>query len=105
MRGQEHQSLRGPNSAQLERAQAAKSVASISLINLATFAAVPEPQNEDHAVGDLVAHLIVADDDPADLSRLVGFKLLADPRKLEQFVGRLCELLNDSRCGVWRDRF
>jgi len=38
---------------------------------------MPEAQDEDCRGRDLVAHLVIADDDPADLARLIGFQLLA----------------------------
>jgi len=65
---------------------------------------MPEAQNEDRRGGDLVAHFIIADDDPADLARLIGFELLADPRIAEQSIRRVGELLDNTRRCLGRDR-
>ena len=54
---------------------------------------MPEAQDEDRRGRDFVAHLIVADDDPANLTWLIGFQLFADPRIIEQPVRRVGELL------------
>ena len=48
--------------------------------------------------------LVVADDDPPDLARLVGFQLLADPGIVEQPIRRACELLHDPRRSFWSNR-
>ena len=53
---------------------------------------MPEAQDEDGRGSDLIAQLGIADDDPADLARLIGFQLLADPRILKQTIRRVGEL-------------
>lgn len=53
-------------------------------LEAAVFAAMPEAQDEDRRGRDFVAHLIVANDDPANLTWLIGFQLFADPRIIEQ---------------------
>src|SRR3546814_19113854 len=58
---------------------------------------MPEAQDEDRRGRDFVAHLIVADDDPATLTWLIGFQLFADPRIIEQPVRRVGELLDNPR--------
>ncbi len=56
------------------------------------------------AASELVAHLVIAHDDPADLARLIGFQLLADPRIIEQPIRCVGELLDHARCRFGRDR-
>ncbi len=73
-------------------------------LEAAVFARMPETQNEDRCVRDLVSQLVSADDDPPDLARLVGLKLLADPRVVEQSIRRAGELRNDARRRIGRDR-
>src|SRR3546814_5746854 len=58
-------------------------------LEAAVFAAMPEAQDEDRRGRDFVAHPIVADDDPANLTWLIGFQLFADPRIIEQPVRRV----------------
>src|SRR3546814_7378599 len=70
----------------------------------AVFAAMPEAQDEDRRGRDFVAHLIVADDDPANLTWLIGFQLFADPRIIEQPVRRVGELLDNPRRRLGCDR-
>src|SRR3546814_529707 len=65
---------------------------------------MPEAQDEDGPGRDLVAHLVIADDDPADLAWLIGFQLLADPRIIEQAIRRMGELLDHARRRVGGDR-
>src|SRR3546814_10606175 len=65
---------------------------------------MPDAQHEDGSGRDLVAHLVVAHDDPADFARLIGFQLLADPRIIEQPIGRMGELLDHARCRLGCDR-
>src|SRR3546814_18397396 len=66
-------------------------------LEAAVFAAMPEAHDEDRRGRDFVAHLIVADDDPANLTWLIGFQLFADPRIIEQPVRRVGELLDNPR--------
>src|SRR3546814_18921454 len=65
---------------------------------------MPEAQYEDRSGRDLVAHLVVADDDPADLARLIGFQLLADPRIIDQPIRCVGELLDHARRRFGGDR-
>src|SRR3546814_1630443 len=65
---------------------------------------MPEAQDEDRRGRDFVAHLIVADDDPANLTWLIGFQLFADPRIIEQPVRRVGELLDNPRRRLGCDR-
>src|SRR3546814_20689064 len=65
---------------------------------VAVLAAMPDAQHEDGSGRDLVAHLVVANDDQADFARLIGFQLLADPRLIEQPIGRMAWLLDHARC-------
>src|SRR3546814_17817277 len=65
---------------------------------------MPEAQYEDRSGRDLVAHLVVADDDPADLARLIGFQLLADPRIIDQPIRCVGELLDNARRRFGGDR-
>ena len=50
---------------------------------LAIFASVPQPQYENGWAPDFVAYLVVAHEDPANLSRLELLKLLAQTRMHE----------------------
>lgn len=65
---------------------------------------MPKAKNEDGRSRDLITQLIIADDDPPDLARLVGFQLLANPWMLEQSIGCMGELLDDTRRRIGRNR-
>jgi len=64
---------------------------------IAVFATVPQAQDEDVGIGNLAAHLVLPDDDPADLPRCKRIQLLTNARIVEQPVRRAGELLNDAR--------
>jgi hypothetical protein len=51
---------------------------------IAVFATVPQAQDEDFGAGNLVAHLVLPDDDPADLPRRKRIQLLTNARIVEQ---------------------
>ena len=55
---------------------------------------MPKPQNEDRPARDFIAHLIIANDDPTDLARFIGFQLLAKPGIIEQAIRGVRKLLN-----------
>src|SRR3546814_17005745 len=65
---------RGPRGPHRRPCSAAPSPLLVRL-EAAVLAAMPEAQDEDGPGRDLVAHLVIADDDPADLARLIGFQL------------------------------
>src|SRR3546814_18625353 len=73
-------------------------------LEAAVFAAMPEAQDADRRGRDFVAHLIVADDDPANLTGLLGFQLFADPRIIGQPVRRVDELQATPRPAVRCER-
>lgn len=54
---------------------------------------MPEAQDEDGRVRNLVAKFVVADDDAANLARLIGFEFLAYSGMIDQSIGRVHELL------------
>lgn len=58
---------------------------------------MPEAEDVDCPSCDLMAQLKVADGEPSDLARLIGFKLLAYPRKIEKSIGYMGKLLDDTR--------
>ena len=66
-------------------------------LEAAVLAAVPEAQNEDRGARDLVAQIVIADDDPPDFAWLVGFQFFADSRIVEQAIRRARQLLRDPR--------
>ncbi len=70
----------------------------------AVSATVPQAQHEDVGDGNLVAHLVLPDDDPADLPRCKRIQLLTNARIVEQPVRRAGELLDNAGGGLWRDR-
>jgi len=55
---------------------------------------MPDAQDEDGGIGDLVAQFEAADDDPPHLARSTGVELLANPRVLEQPIRRTGKLLD-----------
>ena len=65
---------------------------------------MPKAQDEDGGRCDLVAQLVIANDNPPDLARLVGFQRLADPWMIEQPIRRTGELLDDARRRIGRHR-
>jgi len=66
-------------------------------LEFAAFAVMPESQDENGGIANLVAQLVVAHEDPPDLARGERFQLLADPRVFEQPIGRPGQLLHDPR--------
>lgn len=65
---------------------------------------MPESQDEDRGVCDLVAKLVVADDDPPDLAGRKGIELLAYPRIVEKPAGCARKLLHEPRRRIGSDR-
>src|SRR3546814_11675856 len=65
---------------------------------------MPEAQYGEMSGRDLLAHLVVADGDPADLARLIGCQLLADPRISDQPIRCVGELLDHARRHFGGDR-
>ena len=65
---------------------------------------MPKAQDEDGSGSDLVTDLIVANDDPANLTRQVGIELLAETRVVEQPVWSVRKVSNDPRRRLRRHR-
>ena len=53
---------------------------------------MPEAQDEDRGIGDFVAQLVIADDDPSDLAWRVGVEFLADLGMVVQPIRRVGKL-------------
>lgn len=69
------------------------------------LAAMPETQHDYRSPHDLVTQLIAADYYAADFPRLIGLQLFADPREVQQTLGRMGELLNNLGRGLRRYGF
>jgi len=52
---------------------------------------VPDPQDADDLVGDLISNLIVTDDQPANFVRPQMFQRAAKPGKLDQLSSALIQ--------------
>lgn len=67
------------------------------------LAGVPQAQDEDRRIRDLVAQFVCADDDPPDLAGRIGVQLLADARMHGQPTRRAGQLAHHPRRRVRRD--
>lgn len=76
-----------------------------TLIGPAILPAMPQPQDEDDGIGNLVAQLVTPHDDATDLTGCIGVQLLTDAGEVDKPIRGMRELLDDLGRGVRRDRF
>ena len=65
---------------------------------------MPEPQDKDGGIGNLVTHFIMPNDEAANLARCIGIEFLTDPGKLGEAIRGVRELLDDMGGCIRRHR-